>query len=94
MQNNKKIELYDTTLRDGTQQTGVNLSLEEKILITEKLDELGVDFIEGGFAGSNPKDDEYFKRVRKLNLKNSKIISFGQTRKPYTKIEEDIFINA
>ena len=50
MQNNKKIELYDTTLRDGTQQSGVNLSLEEKILITEKLDELGVDFIEGGFA--------------------------------------------
>ena len=94
MQNNKKIELYDTTLRDGTQQSGVNLSLEEKILITEKLDELGVDFIEGGFAGSNPKDDEYFKRVKKLNLKNSKIISFGQTRKPYTKIEEDIFINA
>ena len=94
MQNNKKIELYDTTLRDGTQQSGVNLSLEEKILITEKLDELGVDFIEGGFAGSNPKDDEYFKRVRKLNLKNSKIISFGQTRKPNIKTEEDIFINA
>ena len=94
MQNNKKIELYDTTLRDGTQQSGVNLSLEEKILITEKLDELGVDFIEGGFAGSNPKDDEYFKRVKKLNLKNSKIISFGQTRKPNTKIEKDIFINA
>ena len=94
MQNNKKIELYDTTLRDGTQQSGVNLSLEEKILITEKLDELGVDFIEGGFAGSNPKDDEYFKRVKKLNLKNSKIISFGQTRKPNIKTEEDIFINA
>ena len=94
MQNNKKIELYDTTLRDGTQQSGVNLSLEEKILITKKLDELGVDFIEGGFAGSNPKDDEYFKRVKKLNLKNSKIISFGQTRKPNIKIEKDIFINA
>ena len=94
MQNNKKIELYDTTLRDGTQQSGVNLSLEEKILITEKLDELGVDFIEGGFAISKPKDDEYFKRVKKLNLKNSKIISFGQTRKPNTKIEKDIFINA
>lgn len=94
MQNNIKIELYDTTLRDGTQQSGVNLSLEEKLLITEKLDELGVDFIEGGFAGSNPKDDEYFKRVKKLNLKNSKIISFGQTRKPNIKIEEDIFINA
>ena len=56
MQAENKIEIYDTTLRDGTQQSGINLSLEEKILITQKLDELGVDFIEGGFAGSNPKD--------------------------------------
>ena len=81
MQAENKIEIYDTTLRDGTQQSGINLSLEEKILITQKLDELGVDFIEGGFAGSNPKDEEYFKRVKKLNLKNSKIVSFGQTKK-------------
>ena len=77
MQAENKIEIYDTTLRDGTQQSGINLSLEEKILITQKLDELGVDFIEGGFAGSNPKDEEYFKRVKKLNLKNSKIVSLS-----------------
>ena len=94
MQAENKIEIYDTTLRDGTQQSGINLSLEEKILITQKLDELGVDFIEGGFAGSNPKDEEYFKRVKKLNLKNSKIVSFGQTRKANNNVENDIFMNA
>ena len=68
--------------------------MEEKILITQKLDELGVDFIEGGFAGSNPKDEEYFKRIKKLNLKNSKIVSFGQTRKANNDVNNDIFINA
>jgi len=94
MKKSQKIEIYDTTLRDGTQQSGINLSLEEKILITKKLDELGVDFIEGGFAGSNPKDEEYFKRVKNLDLKNSKIVSFGQTRKPNSKVNEDPFINA
>ena len=94
METENKIEIYDTTLRDGTQQSGINLSLEEKILITQKFDELGVDFIEGGFAGSNPKDEEYFKRVKKLNLKNSKIVSFGQTRKANNKVENDIFMNA
>ena len=94
MKTKNKIEIYDTTLRDGTQQSGINLSLEEKILITQKLDELGVDFIEGGFAGSNPKDEEYFKRIKKLNLKNSKIVSFGQTRKANNDVNNDIFINA
>ena len=94
MKTKNKIEIYDTTLRAGTQQSGINLSLEEKILITQKLDELGVDFIEGGFAGSNPKDEEYFKRIKKLNLKNSKIVSFGQTRKANNDVNNDIFINA
>ena len=94
MEKSEKIEIYDTTLRDGTQQSGINLSLEEKILITKKLDELGVDFIEGGFAGSNPKDEEYFKRVKNLELKNSKIVSFGQTRKPNSNVSDDPFIDA
>ena len=94
MNKSQKIEIYDTTLRDGTQQSGINLSLEEKILITKKLDELGVDFIEGGFAGSNPKDEEYFKRIKKLELKHSKIVSFGQTRKPNSNVKEDPFIKA
>jgi len=94
MEKQQKIEIYDTTLRDGTQQSGINLSLEEKILITKKLDELGVDFIEGGFAGSNPKDEEYFRRIKNIKLKNSKIVSFGQTRKPSSKVENDPFIKA
>ena len=94
MKKSQKIEIYDTTLRDGTQQSGISLSLEEKILITKKLDELGVDFIEGGFAGSNPKDEEYFKIDKNLDLQNSKIVSFGQTRKPNSKVYEDPFIDA
>ena len=94
MEKQQKIEIYDTTLRDGTQQSGINLSLEEKILITKKLDDLGVDFIEGGFAGSNTKDEEYFRRIKNIKLKNSKIVSFGQTRKPSSKVENDPFIKA
>jgi len=94
MSKKQKIEIYDTTLRDGTQQSGINLSLEEKILITKKLDDLGVDFIEGGFAGSNPKDEEYFRRIKNIKLKTSKIVSFGQTRKPSSKVENDPFIKA
>lgn len=94
MNKKNKVEIYDTTLRDGTQQTGINLSLEEKLLITKKLDDLGVDFIEGGFAGSNPKDEEYFKRVKELNLQNSKIVSFGQTRKANNETKNDVFIKA
>ena len=62
----KKIELYDTTLRDGTQQEGISLSVEDKIAITLKLDDLGIDYIEGGYAGANPKDDEYFRKVSSL----------------------------
>ncbi|MDG2101788.1 MAG: citramalate synthase [Dehalococcoidales bacterium] len=94
MNKKNKVEIYDTTLRDGTQQTGINLSLEEKLLITKKLDDLGVDFIEGGFAGSNPKDEEYFKRVKGLNLQNSKVVSFGQTRKANNDTKNDVFIKA
>ena len=54
----KKVELYDTTLRDGTQQEGISLSVEDKLAITQRLDQLGIDVIEGGYAGANPKDDE------------------------------------
>ncbi len=90
----KKIELYDTTLRDGTQQEGISLSVEDKIAITLKLDELGIDYIEGGYAGANPKDDEYFKRVSSLKLKNSKITAFGNTRKPEVEVSKDQSISA
>ena len=88
------IELYDTTLRDGAQQSGISLSLKDKINITLKLDELGIPSIEGGYAGSNPKDDEYFKLIQKENLSNSTISAFGSTRKPNSKIESDQIVSA
>ncbi|MBI3793295.1 MAG: citramalate synthase [Nitrospinae bacterium] len=78
----KKVFVYDTTLRDGSQSEGVSFSLTDKLRITEKLDELGVHYIEGGWPGSNPKDVAYFKEVRKLKLKTSKIAAFGSTHHP------------
>ena len=63
-----RVEIYDTTLRDGTQGEGFNLSLQDKVQIAQKLDELGVDYVEGGFPGSNPKDAAFFVEVRKLPL--------------------------
>ncbi len=75
------VKIYDTTLRDGSQGEGISFSAKEKIAITQKLDELGVHFIEGGNPGSNPKDIEYFKAVRKLKLKNAKVCAFGSTRR-------------
>ena len=88
----KKVFIYDTTLRDGTQAEGVSVSVEDKLRITEKLDDFGIHYIEGGWPGSNPKDDEYFKKVKKLNLKNSKIAAFGSTRRAYLRVEEDPLI--
>ena len=76
-----RVFVYDTTLRDGSQGEGVNFSLQDKLLITRKLDELGVDFIEGGYPLSNPKDFEYFQEVRKLPLKHAKVAAFGMTRR-------------
>ena len=75
------VSIYDTTLRDGSQGGGVSFSLGEKLTITQKLDDLGVPFIEGGWPGSNPKDDEYFKKVKELPLKNSKIFAFCSTKR-------------
>ncbi len=88
----KKVLIYDTTLRDGTQAEGVSVSVEDKLRITEKLDDFGIHYIEGGWPGSNPKDDQYFKEVKKLNLKNSKIAAFGSTRRAYLEVEEDPLI--
>jgi len=85
----RQIEIYDTTLRDGAQSEDVSFSVEDKLRITEKLDDLGVHYIEGGFPGSNPRDIEYFKKVRKLRLKNSKIVSFGSTHRPKHKVDQD-----
>ncbi len=77
-----RVQLYDTTLRDGSQMEGISLSVEDKIGITKKLDELGLEWIEGGFPGSNPKDAEYFRRLREVKLKNARVSAFGGTRKP------------
>ena len=75
------IQIYDTTLRDGTQGEGISLSLEDKLQITRRLDEMGIDFIEGGYPLSNEKDAEYFRRVQKLPLGHARICAFGMTRR-------------
>ena len=88
----KKIEIYDTTLRDGTQGDGVNFSLADKLEITQELDRFGVDFLEGGWPGSNPKDNEYFEKVRSLELSNIQIVAFGSTHRAGAVPEEDLFL--
>jgi 2-isopropylmalate synthase len=88
----KKIEIYDTTLRDGNQGEGVNLSLGDKLDITLALDAMGIDYVEGGWPGSNPKDDEYFARVRDLDLSGLKIVAFGSTHRSDVKPADDFFL--
>ncbi len=85
----RRIEIYDTTLRDGTQGEGFNLSLQDKLLIARKLDELGVDYIEGGFPLSNPKDAAFFQEVPGLKLKHAKVSAFGMTRRRGITADED-----
>jgi 2-isopropylmalate synthase len=85
----RRIEIYDTTLRDGTQGEGFNLSLQDKLQIAQKLDFLGVDFIEGGFPLSNPKDAAFFREVPNLKLKTAKIAAFGMTRRRGMTAQED-----
>lgn len=89
-----KIELYDTTLRDGAQSEGVSFSVTDKLKICEKLDQLGVHFIEGGWPGANPKDMEFFCRAKSLKLKNSKLTAFGSTRRAGGKASQDNVLNA
>src|ERR1700745_2555475 len=84
-----KIIIYDTTLRDGSQTEGVSYTVADKLKITEKLDELGIHYIEGGWPGSNPKDKEYFEVMKTRKLKNSKLAAFGSTRRANIKPEED-----
>jgi 2-isopropylmalate synthase len=85
----RTIQIYDTTLRDGTQGEGVSLSLEDKLQITRRLDEVGIDFIEGGYPLSNPKDAEYFQRVRNLPLQHAKVCAFGMTRRRGMAAKDD-----
>jgi len=77
-----KVQLYDTTLRDGAQHEGVSLSVQDKLNITLELDQLGIDYVEGGWPGSNPRDAEYFERIATLPLKHARIAAFGSTCRP------------
>jgi 2-isopropylmalate synthase len=90
----QKIDLYDTTLRDGSQREGVSLSVADKLKIAEKLDELGVSYIEGGWPGSNPKDIEFFKRAAKIKFKHARLCAFSSTRKPGVAAAEDLNMRA
>ncbi len=85
------VEIYDTTLRDGSQLRGISLSVQDKLRISVQLDELGVHYIEGGWPGSNPKDDEFFQRARtELHLATSTLVSFGSTRRVKGRTDEDL----
>lgn len=90
----KKIEIYDTTLRDGGQSEDIAFSVEDKIRITGRLDELGMHYIEGGWPGANPRDVEYFDRVRKLKLSKSIVVAFGSTHHPRKKPGHDPVLKA
>src|SRR5437870_13533131 len=89
-----RVFVYDTTLRDGSQGEGVNFSLQDKLLITKKLDELCVDFVEGGYPLSNPKDFEYFRDVRKLPLRHAQVAAFGMTPRKGARPEDDTCLTA
>jgi len=84
-----RITIYDTTLRDGSQTEGISFTINDKLKITRKLDELGVQYIEGGWPGSNPKDKAYFSAVKKIKLKHAKIAAFGSTRRAMTPCAKD-----
>jgi 2-isopropylmalate synthase len=84
------VEIYDTTLRDGSQLEGISLTVDDKLRIAEQLDLLGIHFIEGGWPGANPKDDEFFQRLHgELSLQTATMVAFGSTRRPLGKVDED-----
>ena len=89
-----RVDLYDTTLRDGSQGEGVNFSVQDKLAILRRLDDLGIDFIEGGYPLSNPKDAEFFKALRSVPLKNAKVAAFGMTRKKSISAADDTGLKA
>jgi 2-isopropylmalate synthase len=89
-----KILTFDTTLRDGTQGESVSFSVEDKLVIARKLDELGIDYVEGGWPGSNPKDKEFFARAGELNLAHARLVAFGSTRFAKNPVEEDRNVRA
>src|SRR5580700_1080349 len=84
-----RVEIYDTTLRDGSQQVGLDLTVADKLRVAAVLDGLGVDVIEGGWPGSNPKDAEFFERAKSMELKNAQMAAFGATRLPRRGVDDD-----
>src|SRR5277367_5789289 len=89
-----RVFTFDTTLRDGTQGEAVSLSADDKVLVAHKLDELGIDYIEGGWPGSNPKDKDFFARAKSINFRHARLTAFGATRMARNKVEEDPSVNA
>src|SRR3990172_8178753 len=89
-----KVELYDTTLRDGDGMEGISFSVEDKLKIARKLDELGVHYIEGGFPAANPKEAEFFARARSLSLKHARLAAFGMTRRAGGRSSADVNLRA
>ncbi|MDP9382395.1 MAG: citramalate synthase [Chloroflexota bacterium] len=85
----KHVKIYDTTLRDGSQMEGISLTVEDKLKLARRLDELGIHYIEGGWPGSNPKDAEFFARAGELHLKTARLAAFGSTRRPHGSVESD-----
>ena len=93
MTKGKKITIFDTTLRDGAQTRGVNFTVEDKISITKAMDDMGFDYIEGGWPGSNPKDIRFFQEMKKISLKNARLTSFSSTRLKNTSPEKDAILS-
>ncbi len=89
-----RIEIYDTTLRDGAQAEGISFSLHDKLELTKRLDDVGFDYIEGGYPASNEKDAQYFQRVGELGLKHPKVCAFGMTRRKDIGVQSDPGIRA
>jgi 2-isopropylmalate synthase len=85
----RHIEIYDTTLRDGCQAEDIAFTVEDKLRIAERLDEFGIRYIEGGWPGSNPRDEAFFKAAKKLRLKQAQLGAFGSTRRTGIKASED-----
>ena len=86
------LKIYDTTLRDGSQAEGISFTVEDKIRIAQKLDELGVHYVEGGWPGSNPRDIDFFSKASRTKFSNTKITAFGSTRYPDQNVEKELNI--
>ncbi len=90
----QKVKIYDTTLRDGMQAEGISFSVEDKLLLARRLDEFGIDYIEGGFPLSNPKEEEFFRRLSEIPFEHARIAAFGSTRRANNPVEHDAGIAA